>query len=320
MKIIKPANLLYTIALIALFTLSAAFAQEEPQDTIPAPPPAAPAKPDTVCFKFGFQPKDTLFYRVGGMDSIIYDYEPALTKVRYSRIMLICDSVRDGKMYMTQSLVTFTSTENKSYIKGVKRDDTPWLNRKVHFVIDSVGTRYNWWVDDSTNAALTPGGAFEPVLIFPFKESCKAVDESWIESSKDYYPENGVPVSVVQQSTLFRAMAEVDTLGERCSRMRFVRTGQGAVYIVDERVKMAVTSVLNSSGMITISKEKQVPMHYFSTVEQKLKIKAPDKADRPAWQYTNVDYVLEELRRHPATTESAATPVNRPAKKKKSKR
>ncbi|TAL70693.1 MAG: hypothetical protein EPN82_01860 [Bacteroidetes bacterium] len=254
-------------------------------------------KKDTINFKLKFYPGDTLVYIVKSGDSIIIDYGKPLIKSRTEKIKIVCDSVnKDGHFYLTQSLIEFSSTESQGDEKNIENKLSPWLNRNSVIVTDSVGNRISVFVNDSINAALCPGGAFQPYLIFPFNANKKAVNESWIASSLDELVENGVPFPLLRQSSLFRAKGIVDTLGDKCSRFEFIKTGQGSIPVVTEKEQFKVTNVINGFGVMDISITRNLPVHFYSSVEQKLTLHFPNDVTKPGLHYINSYFTLESLK------------------------
>ncbi len=254
-----------------------------------------PKKKDTVCFHYKFQPGDTITYRLTAQDSIVIDFGTPLLKTRYELIRIVCDSVSEnGHYFISQELVNYIGEESRGDMTGIQRTDSPWTGRKVWFEIDSVGKRYSIGVDDTLKAAMSPGGPFQPNLIFPFKNDCKVIDESWSYSSEIELPENGFPVPVVNQNTLFRAMKPKDTLRYECNRFQYIRTAQGAVALLTEDTKIRTKTVNTSHGMVFFHKEHSIPVHYHANIEQKLTIETPDSGIRPGFHFTIIDYTLDQ--------------------------
>ena len=251
-------------------------------------------KPDTVCVRLKFNVGDTLFYKVVSYDSLSIDYEEPVQRTRLEYIQVICDSIDSKEHYhLNIKLVKYSCLESNSDIKNQKSSDSPWLGRNVYIEIDSLGDRISCSVDDSTNFAMAPGGAFQPYLFFPILRSCKGVDETWIVNSHDKLVENGAPVPAIKQFSLMRMNHPVDTLGERCASMEYVRTSQGSESIIQAGYRVFVTSVMNGFGVIRISLDKFIPIHYYATVEQKLTLSFPNNVSKPGYHYIVTNYTLD---------------------------
>ena len=54
------------------------------------------------------------------------------------------------------------------------------------------------------------------------------------------------------------------------------------------------TVILNSLGILDISSELFIPVHYFSTVEQKLTIHYSDDQKIPGWHFITTNFTLEK--------------------------
>lgn len=256
-----------------------------------------PVKKDTACYHYVFSPGDTITYRAVALDSIIIDYGTPLLKTRYELIRIVCDSVNKlGHFFISQELINSISEETWGDKEKVERIESPWIGRKVWYEIDSVGARYSFGVDDSTRAAMSPGGAFQPNIIFPFKQFCKITNESWSYSAIMDLPENGIPIPIERQNSLFRAMEPKDTLGYPCNRFQYVRTGQGSVSIVTNDVKIYTSSVNVSNGVVFFHKQYSIPVHYFANIEQKLNIEMPDIGKQPGVHYMIINYTLDEYK------------------------
>ncbi len=251
---------------------------------------------DTVCFSYQFFPRDTLIYYVHSFDSIIIDIGKPLLRERYERIRIICDSVNSkGRFFLRQTLLNYLAYESSGEIRNIERTTSPWLNRTIGYEIDSLGKRYSHWIDDSTIASTSPGGAFTPHLIFPFGANCKRINESWNVESIDDLPENGIPVPIVNQSSLFRANDYGDTLGRRCIKLEYIKTAQGSNWVRTENDFIVVTAVLNGFGFLFLDNLERIPVHYFSTIEQKLTITFSDETIQPGWHFINSNYTLEYI-------------------------
>ncbi len=254
---------------------------------------------EIICYRYNFYQGDTLTYRIHAHDSIIVGMDKPLLRIREEFYQVVCDSVgkKNGYYYLSIKLTNYNAIESNENLKNVDRKTSPWTNRKVFLVIDSLGNRISSKVDNENLFAMSPGGAFNPYLFFPINGFCKNAKESWISQSMDTLAENGNPYPLVERTLLFRAHEEKDTLGQICLNLAYISTGQGSVILRTESEKISVTSVLAGSGNMYISKKDLVPVYKFANIEQKLRIYTPEDEDgNPAWHFTSMEFFLEELK------------------------
>ncbi len=253
---------------------------------------------EIICYRYNFYQGDTLYYRNVSHDSIIIGMEPPLLRIRNELYELVCDSVgkKTSYFYLSMTLREYKALESKGDDKNIERKTTPWLNRKVFLVIDSLGNRIQTGIDDISNLAMSPGGAFNPYLFFGVNGYCKTQKESWISKSLDTIVENGNPAPLINRTVLFRAYQEKDTLGQICQNLTYISTGQGSILLRTPTEQMSVTSVLAGSGNLYISKKDLIPVYQFANIEQKLRIFTPENEDgNPAWHYTSAEFLLEKF-------------------------
>ena len=265
-------------------------------------------------FSYKFFKRDTLRYKVAAFDSIIINYGKPLEKTRYETIEITCDSVtKDRRFLLSLRMINLISDENFGKVEKIRRTTSPWMNRKSHLWIDSLGNRFTAYADDSLSYALSPGGAFSPYLIFPINETYRYINESWMVSSNDTLCENGVPCGIMNQSSLFRALKPIDTLGYDCVRLNYIKTAIGALNVImpDNRIRTEAT--IAGSGAMTISKKYRVPVHYFANIEQKLLIINSENDETPGLHFISVDWTLEQFIPSPERT----APEKKQKKKKK---
>jgi hypothetical protein len=248
-----------------------------------------------ICFKYKFKVGDTLIYNVLSYDSIAINYEKPILKTRLERIEITCDSIKKGIFYLSQRLIDFKSKESSADTTGVERNDTPWMKRKSWLAIDSSGRRHALGYEDSAHAAISPGGAFQPYLFIGLGEGCQAVDKTWNYNSLDELVENAFPVPLERQSSLFRVLENIDTLGYICNRLSFIKTAQGSYQVNSGEDNYKITNIVNGYGTMDFSVEKSIPVHFLVTAEQKLQITIGDDEPIPGWHYifsyfTLIDY------------------------------
>lgn len=291
------------------FSLNLTFSQTNPSDD-----DNAIKKKDTVCLSYHFNKGDTLIYFVEARDSIIIDYDSPLLRSRMEHILIACDSVgSNGRFYITQIMINFLAKESMHETKNVERKESPWLGRKVQYEIDSLGMRYSVKLDDSLNAAMSPGGAFNPPLLPILGGKYKHIGESWIVNSEFDLPENGIPVPLVRMSYLIRSREPYDTLNSRCNKIEYISTGQGSFTMNSNKENITVTSILNGHGNASIDTLHNLLVHHYSTVEQKLSIVTNDNVTKPGLHFTSINYTLIDYK-----FANVAKPVQEVEPKKKS--
>lgn len=254
-----------------------------------------PEAKDTLCFKYDLRQGDTLYYRVVSYDSIIIDFDIPLKKTRYEMLKISVDSVIDNQIHLSQSLEHYIGMESKGDIKDVRRENSPWTKNKVNITIDSSGNRITQTIVNPTSYGLTPGGAFQPYIIFPLGDACKSVNESWLVKSSDTLAENGFPYPIMHQTSMMRVVGDIDTLGYDAKRLRYIKTAQGFYYILKPNDTTEVFARINSGGNITFDKKTNIPVHFYATIEQKLEIKFSDGKEMPGWHFISTNFTLDRL-------------------------
>lgn len=252
---------------------------------------------DTLCFKYHFKLKDTLIYKAFSFDSISIDYDSPLLRIREEHWQLVCDSISfDGNFYLSMKLLSYKAAESYKETRENKVETHKWIGRSCWLLIDSLGYRLNYGSDDSLKFDLAPGGAFQPNLILTFGAHCKEINETWSVRSLDDLPENGVPVPLIRQSSLFRLKGTIDTLNENCIRLEYIKTGQGSVRTIVDNAQLRVTNVINGFGVFDISSTRGIPIHLFSTIEQKLTIHLTEEDKQPGYHYISTAYSLVDYK------------------------
>ncbi|HPI20165.1 MAG TPA: hypothetical protein PKY56_07320 [Candidatus Kapabacteria bacterium] len=250
---------------------------------------------DTLCFKLDFKPGQKLTYRVESFDSIAIDYGAPLLKNRIELWEISCDSITSqGNFFLSQKLVEFNSIEATKDEEKVERLESPWLNKRVGIEIDSLGNRLSVIYIDTVSPALAPGGAFQPYILFKIGESLKSINESWITESTDTLVENGFPPAILNQISLNRVKGRIDTLDFNCNRFDYIKTAQGSVETVYGNGSFFTTVVVNSHGIMDISSKHFFPVHYYSTIEQKLIMHYSDSQKIKGWHYITTNFTLEK--------------------------
>ncbi len=280
---------------IVLFISAVAFSFTNAQLLAPSDSTNLLRIKDTVCIKYKFDKGDTLIYNVTSFDSVVINFDKPLLKNRQERLMVVCEDINKyGSFQLSLTLISYKSKESYKEDKNLEVFDSPWLNRKIRITIDSVGQRMAQLSDDTNTYALSPGGAFQPYLFFPFVRSCKAINETWVVNSGEDLVENGVPIPKIKQFSLFRINPRIDTLNEHCANIEFVKSAQGSVLGTTAGINLNVTSVINGFGNMYLSLDKYIPIYFYATVEQKLSIYIPNEEPKPGWHYIASTFILEK--------------------------
>ncbi len=250
---------------------------------------------DTLCFKLDFKIGQKLTYRVESFDSIAIDYGAPLLKNRFEIWEISCDSITpQGNFFLSQKMIEFHSFEATKDEDKVERLESLWLNKRVGIEIDSLGNRLSVNYLDTIPPALAPGGAFQPYILFIIGESLKSINESWITESSDTLVENGFPPSILKQISLNRVKGNIDTLDFNCNRFDYIKTAQGSVETVYGNGSFFTTVIVNAHGIMDISSEHFFPVHYYSTIEQKLTMHYSDSQKIKGWHYITTNFTLEK--------------------------
>ena len=256
-------------------------------------------KADTVCYKLNFIPLDTLVYKVVSFDSISINFDTPLLKNRVEKWQIVCKAIDKHKRFILGiKMIEYKSKETYKNTADQEVYDSPWLNHEVLISVDSLGDRYYIPVNDTVTEALGPGGAFQPILVFPFLRGCKPINQTWLVNSTDTLVENGYPVPVMKQVSLFRLNPLKDTLNDTCAVLEFVKSGQGVLLSAKAGLKMNITSVINSFGELYLSLSRHIPLQLFATSEQKLTIHLPGGESQPGYHYITSVYSLESYKIH----------------------
>lgn len=257
----------------------------------------APLGKDTLCFLYRFETGDTLIYDIDARDSIWVQGEGRVLKLRRSRVMIVCDSAFHGTYWLRQIMTS--SVERQSTVDTASERAThPWVDRVLTFVMDSLGKRSFAAVTQPDVVAMHPGGPFSPMLLPPLGESCGRQNQSWIVEDTLELTENGVPPPVIANTTLWRVLDKVDTLGRRFRQIQYSTTARGSHKVSGDGMAMTTTAIINSYGKLSFDDLLNLPYHVFATAENKLNIALKSGIERDAMQKTSVDAQLLEMRSH----------------------
>ncbi|MEI6088938.1 MAG: hypothetical protein WCR42_00645 [bacterium] len=252
---------------------------------------------DTVCYKYSFFPGDTLYFQSAGLDSIVIDTQPALTKIRHERVKMWCDStVGDTAFHISYQMLSATSREKiLTNDTIVERYEHPWINKIVSIVIDSTGKRLDYKFGHIKRAVVAPGGTFQPILLLLLGESCHKENSTWLVKDTYGTPENGAPMPIIAQSSLMRAEKSLDTLGRLCKSVRFNTTGQTIYKAENDEAYVNVSSRKNYAGYLRLDSVLDLPVNLWCSGQDILTIKNKDESETRGWVYSQVEFTLEKM-------------------------
>lgn len=253
---------------------------------------------DTVCYKYSFVPGDTLYFQASGLDSIVIDTDPALTKIRHERLKIWCDSIISDTAYH----ISIQMLEGKSREKVldndtiVERYEHPWINKTVSIVIDSNGKRLDYKFGHIKDAIIAPGSAFQPLLLIMLGVGgCHKEGSTWLIKDTYGMPENGTPMPIIAQSSLMRAEKSLDTLGRFCKSVRFTSTGQGIYKVENETDYVNIISRKNYAGYLRLDAALNLPVNLWCSSQDVLTIKNRNEFESRGWIYTQIEFTLEKM-------------------------
>ena len=252
---------------------------------------------DTLCHFYSFNLGDTLIYSVESGDSIVVDWNSYLTKKRNDKIRIVCEKIdkKTGHFFLSYESIDFSGSEFKPLYEEVKRDNHPWLNKKVIIEIDSLGRRYSSQYTDTTSKGFTSGGPFQGSLIQPLGLKCSTKGNSTIiQKDTLNLVENGFQTPKVVQTYLIENMGSVDTLDYECTRIDLSTTGNGEVFVDSKEALFYMTSVLNGHIENYISNKLHLPLWQYFTQEQNFTIELGKGEKTKGFHYTYSIFKLEE--------------------------
>lgn len=255
-----------------------------------------PLGPDTLCFRYTFNAGDSLLYLVQSEDSILFAGEPTLIKSRTEFVLVSCDSVIQPNVYRIHLTVLDARELQRTTTDSVRRSSSPWIGRTSTLVIDSAGNRIEMSADNASNAAMSPGGAFQPLIFPTFGELCGRQNESWLFRDTIALVENSVPPAAYEHATLWRVLDRADTLSRRFFQIQYTQTGIGALLFRMDQGAVNVRAQVAAFGKLTMDSTLQVPFHLFATSENKIVMTTPQGAERKGKQLVSVHISLLEAR------------------------
>lgn len=255
-----------------------------------------PLGPDTICFRYDLVRGDTLIYSIDAHDSIAFIGQPPLMKLRTELVSVICDSVTPDHRYHVRVSLRRSIEKHSTGTDSSQKQGGPWVGRTAYLVIDSLGNRYVTRPDDTTKAALTPGGAFTPLLLPTLGESCGRQNQSWMVQDTTLLVENGVPEPAFAHTTLWRVLDVADTLGRKFKQIQYTQTALASLTMTSDKVNMKTEAVIASFGKLSMDAVLNIPYHLFATSQNDLVIKFPNGKELKGKHHTSSHAQLLELR------------------------
>ena len=255
-----------------------------------------PLGTDTLCFKYFFEENDSVFFQIESADSIMFLGEPVVAKIRKEVVRVVCDSVRENGDYILN--FSLIEVEETNVVEGdtTERKTSPWLDRKVYLLIDSLGKRKATMSDDPGRAAIAPGGAYQPLLFPQLGNSCGVQNRSWMVEDTTVYVENGVPDPVIAHQTLWRVQDMVDTLGATFNQIQYTQTALGTLKMRAKDVSFDLFAVIAAYGKLSFVSNIGVPYHQFATSDDRVEITSDKGGMRKGHHRVSTHMRLKEIR------------------------
>lgn len=251
---------------------------------------------DTLCHKYDFTVGDTLEYRVESGDSVVISWDSPLTKERFERIRIVCERIdkKTGHFFLSHEYTEYLGYENKPLYEKSKRDKHEWLNKKVVIEMDSLGKRYTYKYQDTSQNGFTAGGPFQGLLLQPIGRKCSLVGESWItQNDTTYLAENGFQTPMTVRTDLFENKGKVDTLGYNNTRIDITFTGNSEVLVKNQKALFLMYGVINGHTENYISDELHIPVWSYFTQEQNFTIDSGNDKKTKGFHFTYSIFQLD---------------------------
>ena len=251
---------------------------------------------DTICFRYKFEPHDTLLYSIESADSVAIIGEPVLTKLRHEKLRVVCDSVSPVGVYHLR--LTLLSAHEVHVVEGDSstRTSSQWIGRTAYISIDSMGKRLSVAVDDDKRGALAPGGAFHPILFPTLGSACGVQNQSWMVEDTTLLVENGVPEPAFSHATLWRVVDIVDTLDRVFYQIQYSQTALGNLTMNSDEINLTMNAIIASFGKLSLDATLLVPYHLYAISHDRLEISTSGGATRRGKHIVSCHMRLLEIR------------------------
>jgi len=230
---------------------------------------------DTLCHKYSFSVGDTLEYKIKSGDSIVVNWDSPLSKERFERIRIVCESIdkKTGHFFLSHEYTDYIGYESKPLYNKSERDRHDWLNKKVIIEIDSLGNRYSYEYKDTTTSGSTAGGPFQGLLLQPLGKKCTSKGETWLtQNDTSFVAENGFQTPMIIRTDLFENKGEIDTLNHKSTRIDITFTGNSEVFVESNEALFYMTAIINGHSENYVSNELKIPIWAYFTQEQNFTI------------------------------------------------
>jgi len=282
---------------------------------------------DSSRYMYAFLAGDTLLYEAVSRDSVLMDKQAPLLRERTERFLLSCDSVdQKGRMYVSQRLIDIKISEYSGISQIIDRTSHDWLNKKISFIMDSTGKRYGFGSSDSISSMLSPGSAFQPIMLQNLGSGYHFINSGWIIEDTLDIPEFGIPAPMITFLSSMRARSNFDTLNMQCSRFESTISGQGTYQTkTNSGQTLRTTAIIAGYARMSLSKELNIPIHFFGTNENKTTLTLNTSkgiVEQKAKHYVTTNITLKKMvsKRGIITItskKSVAAPVQKKNKRKK---
>lgn len=272
---------------------------------------------DTLCFRYEFMRGDTLEYLIESRDSIDIDQRSILLKVRNERLRIVCDSVVDGKFFLT--LNTLRATEYQTTgADTVFRPGHPWVGITTHLVLDKLGRRHGA-SSSASEALLCPGGAFQPLRLPILDSSCARQNQSWVAHDTVLYVENGVPYPQVDQLVLWRVGDYLDTLGRSTQTIVYSLSSKGLMDMTASQLGLQTSAAIAEVGRMVFDRTLNLPLVTTTQQDNRFSVFSNARPTLAGKHLMVVTMVLDQLRSPSPTRRWSAASANAPVQRKRKK-
>lgn len=223
---------------------------------------AAGSDTATPCMRYGFKAGDSLVFRVRGIDTL--DFETRIARRREEMYSYVCDHVtQSGQQFLRVTLESARSTENTvGKSDSVTRTSSPWIGRTAYIILDSNGRRVLARQGDTVRSAVSPGGAFQPTVLFVGPDTaCHAVNNrrSWLITTTDSLAESAWPAPIIR-STYSCTLLDTTVGTTKCTAIRYAQTGQGSFKSISDDVGVVLHSIIDGFGKYILENNSHLPL------------------------------------------------------------
>lgn len=217
---------------------------------------------DSPCVRYGFKAGDSLVFRVRGIDTL--DFETRIARRREELYSYVCDHVTpSGQQFIRVTLQSARTTENTvGDTDSVTRTSSPWVGRTAYIILDSNGRRVLARQGDTVRSAVSPGGAFQPGVLFVGPDTtCHTVHQrrSWLITTTDSLAESAWPAPIIR-STYSCTLLDTTVGTTKCTAIRYAQTGQGSFKSITNDVGVVLHSIIDGYGKHILDNTHYLPL------------------------------------------------------------